>query len=144
MASIGDVAKRHNVLLRPDDPILVSITLNELLLARLVQEMKASLIAAQNEIAAGTAQQVAAAKLWSERLVTAGAEYINAEVRRATAQAVEQIGVAVDRKLKDVDEKVEAIGQARLTVLWAAAAALAVMAVATTLAAILPSLCRTF
>jgi hypothetical protein len=51
---IGDVAKRHNLLLRPDDPLLITVTLNELLLGRALERIEAAIIASQDQIAAGS------------------------------------------------------------------------------------------
>ncbi len=40
---IGEVARRHNVLVDPEDPVFVAVTLNELLLAEHVQKLQAAL-----------------------------------------------------------------------------------------------------
>ncbi len=51
---IGEVARRHNVLVTPEDPIFVAVTLNELLLAQHVQELQAAVAAAARTAAAAS------------------------------------------------------------------------------------------
>jgi CHASE3 domain sensor protein len=82
---ILEVAKRHNVLLGPNDPILVTLTLNELILTDYVERIDALLQAAQADTSAGTAQQLDAAREIASKLVTGVAGYVAGEVQRAGA-----------------------------------------------------------
>jgi hypothetical protein len=82
---IMEVAKRHNVLLGPNDPILVTLTLNELILADYVERVHALLVAAQEETSAGTTQQLEAAREIASKLVTGVAGYVAEQVHQAGA-----------------------------------------------------------
>ena len=141
---VGEVAKRHNLLLRRDDPILVSITLHDHLLARALARIEATVTASQDQIAASTAQahaqQLAASKRLGEQLVQAAAEHIAGEVRSAAGEAVDAIKAAVVAELTVARQTSEGMRQIRTTVWWASALAFAATAVAITLAILSPLL----
>ncbi len=80
---IGEVAKRHDLLLSRDDPVLVTVTLNELILAEALAQLRASLDAASESIAGSAARHIEASKLVAEQLITAAADYVANEVRAA-------------------------------------------------------------
>jgi hypothetical protein len=84
-AAIGEVARKHNLLLSPDDPLMVLVTLNEMILARMLETQQGALEAALDQISAGAAQQVDAAREVAGVVITGGADYVAAEIRRATA-----------------------------------------------------------
>jgi len=88
---IGEVAKRHHVLLGPDDPILVTLTLNELILTDYLARVDALLVAAQDQTSAGTAQQLEAAKDIAAQLVTGAAGYVVDQVQTAGATVQAQL-----------------------------------------------------
>ena len=84
-AAIGEVARKHNLLLSPDDPLMVLVTLNEMILARMLETQQRALEAALDQISAGAAQQVEAARDVAGVVITGGADYVAGEIRRATA-----------------------------------------------------------
>lgn len=99
---IGDVAKRHGVALGANDPILMTVTLNELILGHYLERMNALLEHAQATANAQVKQQLDAArqiaiqpveeaKVAAAKLVTDGAAYLVAQVREASATALAQI-----------------------------------------------------
>ncbi len=141
---IGEVAKRHDLLLRRDDPILVSITLHDYLLARAMARIEATVATSQDQIAASTAQahaqQLAASKRLGEQLVQAAAEHIAGEVRSAAGEAVDVIRAAVVAELTMARQTREGMRQIRTTVWWASAIALVAATVAVTLAILSPLL----
>lgn len=141
---IGEVAKRHNVLLRHDDPILVSITLHDYLLARALARIEAAVAASQDQIAASTAQahaqQLTASKRLGEQLVQAAGEHIAGEVRSAAGEAVDAIKAAVVAELTVARQTTAGLRQIRTTVWWASAIALVATAIAVTLAILSPLL----
>lgn len=83
---IGEVAKRHDLLLSRDDPVLVTVTLNELVLGEALAQLKASLSEANQEIAASAAKQIEVSKTIAEALITNAAEYAVREIRAAVAE----------------------------------------------------------
>lgn len=82
---IGEAAERHGVLLEPNDPLFIAVTLNDLVLARHFERTQAALEAAQDQIAAGAAQQREAAKALAERAIVGGAEYAAKTIHGAVA-----------------------------------------------------------
>ena len=82
--AIGEIAKRHNILLSPDDPLLVLVTLNEVILRRLLDKQTAAISASQDQIAAGTAQQLHAAKDIAAAIITRAAQFLDEGLREAT------------------------------------------------------------
>ena len=52
---IGEFARRHNILLHKDDPLFMQLTLIERILVRAVERVRAAVVAAQDDIAAGAA-----------------------------------------------------------------------------------------
>jgi hypothetical protein len=84
---IGEVAKRHNALLGRDDPIFMAVTLNELIIARALERIEATVEASQDQIAAGTAQQIAASKTIAASLITSAADHVAGQIAAAAAEA---------------------------------------------------------
>lgn len=85
-----EVAIRHNLLLTPDDPVLATVTLNELVLARYVE-----LLTSQNEghlvaINAALDEHVRQAKETGGALITAATNHVCDQIRlTVTAQVSE-------------------------------------------------------
>jgi hypothetical protein len=71
-ALIGEVAKRHHVLLSEDDPVLVTLTLNELILTRAIAEIEAHIQSCKEQASVAAAEHIAASKALAEGIVTAG------------------------------------------------------------------------
>jgi hypothetical protein len=103
---IGEVACRHNVLIGPDDPIFATITLNELVLTRLLERQQEALSASQDQIVATTAQQIAGVQRLGERLVTAAAEHLAAQLRTTIDDALKQHREVMATELKKAHESV--------------------------------------
>lgn len=111
---IGEVAKRHDLLLSRDDPVLVTVTLNELILAEALAQLQASLDAASQDIAASAAKQIEASKITAEQLITAAADYVANEVRAAAVDT--RVGGSADRPAE------KAASSCSSSIAWAAAA----------------------
>jgi hypothetical protein len=82
---IGEVARKHSLLLSRDDPVLVSVTLNEQILSHALGQLNDCLDNAKQEIGEVSARETEAAKTIAEQLITAAAGYIADEVRAAAA-----------------------------------------------------------
>jgi hypothetical protein len=91
---IGEVAKRHHILLSEDDPVLVTLTLNELILTRSIVEIEAHIQACKEQASVAAAEHIAASKALAEDIVTAGAAYLASELRAAVAEATAALGAA--------------------------------------------------
>ncbi|WGO96403.1 hypothetical protein QCD61_28310 (plasmid) [Pseudomonas viciae] len=88
---IGEVAKRHNVLVGHNDPILITLTLNELILGEYIETVNLLLVDAQDQVSAGTAQQTEAAKQIASELITGAAAYIAEQMHTAGDQTTAQM-----------------------------------------------------
>ena len=84
------VAKKHNVLLSPDDPILLTVHLHELVLAEVLASMKSMATESRNDSIAAVAHQVEVAKRAAATLITQTAGYVAAEVQRQVKSALEE------------------------------------------------------
>lgn len=133
---IGEVAKRHNVLVDPKDPIFVSVTLNELLLAEHIRRAQASFEQANRTATAASYQQVENAKRVAAQFVTDSAKYTTEQVRAAGSVLRAQL----ERLVQDCNRVTQAAtaeaDRYRRLSQWAAAVAVAgaFLAVATTAA----------
>jgi hypothetical protein len=95
---IGEVAQKHGLLLSRDDPVLVSVTLNEQILSHALGQLRGSLQEAKQEIDELSVRQTEAARTIAEQLITAAAGYIADEVRAAATD----IGACADpRPIRD-------------------------------------------
>jgi hypothetical protein len=99
-ALIGEVAKRHNLLLRADDPILVTIALNELMLSKMLAQVEESAGVAERRLAAGAMLHVEASKESASHLITAAAQYVDDNIRAAARQAALDIDAALQQICK--------------------------------------------
>ncbi len=66
---IGEVAKRHNVLVDPSDPVFIAVTLNELLLAEHLAKIDVALAQAEEAFARGSERQLEKARYTATSLV---------------------------------------------------------------------------
>ncbi|AWK88600.1 hypothetical protein DEW08_21115 [Azospirillum thermophilum] len=117
---IGEVAKRHNVLLGPSDPILVTLTLNELVLTQYVERLTAAIEQAQDQTAAGSAQQIAAARELAGKLVTDAGGYVAGQVEDAGRAVQAQLLASLGRQVQAAQEAAQQAAIARRTALYAA------------------------
>ncbi len=82
---IGEVARRHNVLVSPDDPIFVAVTLNELLLGEYIHRLQADVDRANRAAVEASAEQVEYARQVASHLISDGARFSADQVRSAGA-----------------------------------------------------------
>jgi hypothetical protein len=66
---IGEVAKRHNVLVDPSDPVFIAVTLNEVLLAEHLAKVDAALAQAEETFARASERQLEKARYTATALV---------------------------------------------------------------------------
>src|SRR5512133_810057 len=80
---IGEVAKRHNVLVDPQDPVFVAVTLNELLLAEHVQKLHAALERAEKATAAASIRHLETVRWTAASLIADSSNHVADQVRAA-------------------------------------------------------------
>lgn len=122
---IGDVAQRHDVLLRRDDPILITVTLNERIVERALARLTAVAEASEARTLAASAQQVEAARQLSERLVTAAGEYIASQVRAGAHDAAELTKSMAEKQLTAAQRIAGTIAGAYRSMWWMTVALIA-------------------
>jgi hypothetical protein len=98
-ALIAEVAKRHKILLDPDDPAFALITINEIVLSRAIGIVEARLQEMEQRLAQISAQQTGSAKAIGEAIITAGAAYVAERLKDAGADLIENVrtGVGLDQ-----------------------------------------------
>ena len=94
-ALIAEVAKRHKILLDPDDPAFALITINEIVLSRAIAIVEAKLEAMEQRLAHISAQQTETAKAIGEAIITAGAAYVAERLKDAGADLIEKVRTSV-------------------------------------------------
>jgi len=106
MASILDfdeirkeVAIRHNVLLGKDDPILVTVTINELVLERYLDLVSEHYEDVSRTLAVTTQQQIEQSKATAAKIITDAANYVSEQIRQASAQAASEAGEEIRRHI---------------------------------------------
>ncbi len=80
---IGEVAKRHNVLVDSHDPVFVAVTLNELLLAEHVQKVQAALDRAEQVTAHASSRHLETVRLTAAHLIADSSKHVADQVRAA-------------------------------------------------------------
>lgn len=105
---IGEVARRHNILVDPKDPILVTVTMNEVLLAEHVQLLQSALDRAQRVLEQVSRAQVEVAKQSATRLIADGGRDAAEQVRSAGSVLRDQI----ERLTETATQVAQATGRA--------------------------------
>lgn len=112
---IGEVAKRHNVLLGPNDPILVTLTLHELIVGGYVADVSTQLEGQFDQLSGATAQHVQAAKEIAQSLITRSAEYVEGRIRTTGEELANELRAAM---IADVAAARKAALEAREARTW--------------------------
>jgi hypothetical protein len=94
-ALIAEVAKRHKILLDPDDPAFALITINEIVLSRAIGIVEAKLKEMEQRLAQVSATQTGAAKAIGETIITAGAAYVAERLKDAGADLIEKVRTSI-------------------------------------------------
>jgi hypothetical protein len=128
-AAIAEVARRHNLLLSQDDPLLVMLTLNEIVLARILAKQEQTLEAALDQISAGAAQQVEAAREVAGLVITGGADYVASELRLAIAALKEDLLAASQTGKAEAGQAAERARLAQRSAWQAAMVTIAILCV---------------
>jgi hypothetical protein len=89
-ALIAEVAKRHKILLDPDDPAVALVTINEIVLSRAIAIVEARLQETEQRLAYISAQQAETAKAIGEAIITAAAVYVAERLKDAGADLIKK------------------------------------------------------
>jgi hypothetical protein len=94
-ALIAEVAKRHKILLDPDDPAFALITINEIVLSRAIAIVEAQLREMQQRLGQISEKQAETAKSIGEAIITASAAYVAERLKDAGANLIENVRTSV-------------------------------------------------
>lgn len=99
------VAIKHNVLLGKDDPILVTVTINEMVLSRYLELASEKYNEANKQLTIALHQQQEQSKEVAGRVITTAAEYVSKQTQEAISAAVttaiNQTGLELKRQIDD-------------------------------------------
>lgn len=93
------VAIQHNVLLGKDDPILVTVTVSEMVLDRYLERVSEHYDDATRALAVSTQQQVEQAKETAAKIITDASTYVSDQLRQAVTAAVNDAGIELRRQI---------------------------------------------
>jgi hypothetical protein len=127
---IGEVAKRHNVLLGPHDPILVTLTLNELIVAGYVDRINVALADTLDQLSGAQAQHIEAAREIASGIITRAADYGADQIRIAVDELAAGLRASLAVDVAAAQEAASQAKQARIGAIWALVAAFALVALA--------------
>jgi Transcriptional activator TraM len=94
-ALIAEVAKRHKILLDPDDPAFALITINEIVLSRAIAIVEARLTEMEQKFTQISQKQAETAKAIGEAIITASAAYVAERFNDAGADLIEKVRTSV-------------------------------------------------
>jgi hypothetical protein len=121
---IGEVAKRHNVLVDPQDPVFVAVTLNELLLAEHVQKAEAALEHAQQAMAHASSRHMETVRLTAAYLIADSSKHLADQIRGAGSALRTQLQHAVRDLVLAAEAAANEAARQRRAAQWAAAVAI--------------------
>ena len=94
-ALIGEIAKRHKILLDPDDPAFALITINEIVLSRAIAIVEAKLEAIEQRLTQISEKQTETAKAIGEAIITAGAAYVAERFKDASVDLIGEVRTSI-------------------------------------------------
>ena len=97
-----EVAIRHNVLLGKDDPILVTVPVNELVLGRYLDLSSDQYDEANRTLTLTLQQQFEQSKETAGKIITDAANYVSDQTRQAVAEAVKEAGKELRQQVGEV------------------------------------------
>lgn len=110
---IGEVAKRHNVLLGSNDPILVTLTLNELIVAGYVDRINVALVDMLDQLSGAQAQHVEAAREIASSIITQASDYGANQVKSLVDELAATLRASLTADVQAAHAAAEQAQQAR-------------------------------
>jgi len=118
-----EVARRHSLLLDDTDPVLVTVTLSELVLQHYLELARSASEDAERASAGRIAQEVERVKATAERMIVGASEVIAARVSEAGQAAQAQVLDALAQRLAAAEAATASAVRARTTAMIAAGVA---------------------
>ena len=117
---IAEVARRHNVLVDPGDPIFVAVTLNELLVAEYVGAVELALARAEKTARVASLEQAEQARQAAAQLMTDATKQFGEQVRAAGSSLRLQLEKLIERSVRSAQAAASESSQHRMASFWAA------------------------
>ena len=119
-----EIAIKHSVLLGPDDPVLVTVTLNDLVIARYVDVLTAQNEGHQKALSAALQEHVEQSKATGGKIITDASDYVSTQVRQAVTDALTEVRAQIRQDMAEARAATrEASSAVRSTAIVAAVAA---------------------
>lgn len=109
----ADLFARFDLALSREDPVLVAALFNERVLSAIIEQMAEVLGEAQNEVSAGTVQQLQVAKETAERLVSQAGHFIKQQTDAAFEVATKRLMDKLDTHIRDLDHRLRDASDAK-------------------------------
>jgi len=122
---IGEVARRHNVLVDPGDPLFAAVTLNELVLAEHLEKVREALIRSEAAIEAAAGKHAEHARHVAARLLTEAGTQVGEQIRAASMSLRQQLEKSIENSVRSARSAAQESAQNRRATFWAAALATA-------------------
>jgi hypothetical protein len=120
---LGEVARRHRIIVSPSDPMVVVLTMFELVLARYLQQTDSALLAQRAAMSRTIETATATAKAVAQALVTAAADYHV----KTTKAAIDEAAANINRASNEALEKIHLAARNARWLLWLSWGSIAIM-----------------
>jgi hypothetical protein len=128
---IAEVARRHGILLSPEDPILATVVIHEVVLGEYIRQVEAGMTRATEEFEGATHRAIEGSKTVAREIVGQTLKQVRDELAKAAGPMTEEVVGEMRGLLERQREWVErAEGIKRVVVTAAALTGLAVAALA--------------
>jgi hypothetical protein len=107
-----EVAIAHNVIIPKDDPVLATVTMNELVFQRYVEIVNEQNEALLKKLEEAQQKGIADAKLTAGRVITEAAAFVSDQVNTAVLAAMEEGREQIRKDLRQAREEVESAQKA--------------------------------
>lgn len=95
-----EVAIRHNVLLDKDDPVLVTVTLNELILKQYINLLNKQYAAANRDITISLQQHIDQSKKTAGKIITDASNYVSEQVNKSIEATLKQATAELKKEIQ--------------------------------------------
>ena len=95
-----EVAIRHNVLLGKDDPVLVTVTLNELILKQYINLLNKQYAAANRDITISLQQHIDQSKITAGKIITEASNYVSEQVNKSIEATLKQATAELKKEIQ--------------------------------------------
>lgn len=104
---IQEIQKKHQITLKPDDPVFVAVTLNELLLSQYLEKFQALLEEQNRLVASEGIERLNQASAMGSEMINRSLEALSQALEESSNQVANQVIALIDRNSKQVDQEIK-------------------------------------